>query len=99
MASITLAMSDDEHPVPGIDCALAAGLFVMHAPAVRNWIAEQRAAAGNHGLIVMADDEWVNPGGYQSLTVAASQLDVDALDSIRESFAKRRPSGEVSGGQ
>ena len=89
MPSITLAMSDDDHPVPGVDCALAAGLFVMHATAVRDWIYQQRAANGNRGLIVMADDEWVNPGGgYQSLTVPVSELDLDALDVIREEMRR-----------
>src|SRR5712691_5075755 len=88
MSSITFAMSDEDHPVPGIDCALGAVLFVMHVPAVRAWILEQRTAAGGQGLIVIADDDWANPGGgYQSLTVPASDADLSALAAIRAKAA------------
>lgn len=87
MPSITLALSDDEHPVPGIDCALAPGLFIMHVRVVQQWIAELRAAYGNCGLVVIADDEWTNPGGYESLTIAASRPDINALQAIRQRLA------------
>lgn len=87
-SSITFALSTDDRPVPGIDALQAAVLFVMHAPPVRKWIRETRAAAGNHGLIVIADDEWVNPGGFESLTVPASKIDTDALNSIRGKLAR-----------
>jgi hypothetical protein len=83
MASITFAMSDEDNPVPGIDCALAAVLFIMHAPAVRAWIYHQRRTAGNRGLIVIAADDWTNPGGFGSLTVPASDADLKALAGIR----------------
>lgn len=89
MPSITLALSTDGSPVPGIDCALAPGLFVTHAVPVRDWIMRQRAAVGNHGVIVIADDEWTDPGdGGASLTVPASQADIDELHAIRERLAR-----------
>lgn len=88
MNSITFAMRDEDHPVPGFDCSLAAVLFVMHAPAVRDWLREQRIAAGDRGLLVIADDEWVNPGGYQSLTVPASEADMAALGVTRRKIAE-----------
>lgn len=96
MESITFALAGAEHPVPGIDCALAAGLFVMHAQPVRDWIAGQQAAAGNHSLVVIADDEWINPGGsYRSLTVPADERDIEALGSIREKVARDAPGFKV----
>ncbi len=84
MPSITFALSTEERPVPGIDALAAAVLFVMHAPPVREWIRETRAAAGSSGLIVIADDDWLNTGGCESLTVPASGLDLNALSLIRE---------------
>lgn len=51
---------------------------------VRNWIIGQRAAAGSRGLIVIAADDWANPGGgYESLTVPAMNADIQALNVIR----------------
>lgn len=97
MHSITFALADDEHPVPGIDALLAAVLFVMHAPAVRDWIRQQRAAARNRGLVVIADDEWVNPGGYESLTVPATQPDLWALAEIRAKATASSETGEDHG--
>lgn len=96
MSSITFALSTDDRPVPGIDALQAAVLFVMHAPPVRKWIRETREAAGNHGVIVIADDEWLNTGGYESLTVPASKLDTEALNSVREKLAgARKEAGDV----
>jgi hypothetical protein len=85
--SITFAFSDGEHPVPGIDCALAATLSVMHATPVRNWIIGQRAAAGSRGLIVIADDSWVPSPGCQALTFPAQEADMQALKAIRGQVA------------
>jgi hypothetical protein len=93
--SITFALSTEDRPVPGVDAALCAGLFVMHATPVRNWILETRTAAGNHGVVVLADHEWVNTGGFQSLTVPASEADINALGSIRE---KPRTTRETTDG-
>ena len=53
----------------------------MHAPVVRQWIAEQRDAGG---IVLVADESWVNPGGgVQSLTIPIEDLDAAALAAAR----------------
>jgi hypothetical protein len=88
--SITLALSTQDRPAPGVAAALCAVLFVMHTTAVREWIYGLQAAAGNSGRVVLADSEWVNLGGDESLTVPAGELDLAALAVIQERLARMR---------
>jgi hypothetical protein len=84
MSSITLAVSDSGHPVPGFAVERVADLFCTHDPAVRAWIAEQREAAGDDGCVLVADPDWVNPGdGTQSLSFPVGEQDAEVVDAIR----------------
>ena len=90
MSSITIAVSDDAHRVPGFAVERAADLFCMHDPAVRQWIAQQQETAGSEGYVLVADPEWVNPGdGTESLTFPVGERDADAIAAI---WAKLRTS-------
>ena len=95
-SSITFALSTDEQPVPGIDALRAPVLFVLVRRRVQNWIGATRDAVGRHGVIVIADDDWVNPDpeGIASITVPAGELDVEALAAIRRKLAKTGKEGE-----
>lgn len=88
--SITLALSTENNPVPGIDCTLATSLFIMHAQPVQNWIAMQRARYRNQRLVVIADDAWRNTTGVPSLTIPAGQMDLNVLAAIRERLARTK---------
>lgn len=80
MTSITIAVSDDEHRVPGFAVEAAAGLACMHDPTVRRWIAEHRPA---DGFVLVANPEWVNRGdGTESLTVPVDDRDAVAVAAI-----------------
>jgi hypothetical protein len=52
---------------------------------VRRWIAERQAAETdeNPARIIVADDEWVNPGGFESLTFPVDPRDMEAVEEIR----------------
>jgi hypothetical protein len=80
MNSITLALRDEHHPVPGIAASLAADLLAMRAAPVHAWI---RSRATYGGVIVIADDEWANPCGFETLEIPADQIDVNALNMIK----------------
>lgn len=82
MSGVTLAVADDTHQPPGIDAHLADLLFCMHDQTVRRWVAEQEAAGGR---VVIADDDWVNPGsGQESLTFPVHDRDAALLAQIRK---------------
>ena len=91
MASITIAVTDKDHQVPGIACSLAADLFIMHAPPVREWIANEERDGSR---CVIADDEWVNRGDHVSLTIPAEARDLEALADIRERLTAAEQGGE-----
>ena len=81
MSSITLARSTSTHRVPGVDVEAVSNLACMHDPTVRQWITAHR---GFGGVVLIADDEWVNPGdGTESLTFPADKRDVATLAAIR----------------
>ena len=78
MTSITIAVSDEDHHVPGLAVEAFASLFCMHDRAVREWI------TGHRGLwpsaVVVADPSWVNPGdGTESLTFPVVERDAEAV--------------------
>jgi hypothetical protein len=83
--SITLASTDWSGKVPGFDAEQAADCAFMHDPTVRAWIAEQRAKGtpAEPVRILVADDEWVNPGGAESLTFPVHPRDAEAVADIR----------------
>jgi hypothetical protein len=88
--SLTLAVSTAEQPVPGIpyDLGRSHGMFVLHATAVRMWVDEQ--TRGRAGLIVIADDDWVNRGGVESLTIpGVPDRDLATLAQLRRRLAGR----------
>lgn len=91
MTSITIAVSDGEHHVPGFAVEAAANLACMHDPTVRRWIAEHRPPGP--GFVLVADPEWVNPGGgTMSLTFPVDNRDAAAAAAIREKIrATPRP--------
>lgn len=91
MADVTIVLSDDEHKVPGIDCAPAESLLAELHPYAARWIQEQRAESGESGKVVLADEGWANPGGYESLTLLAAGPDLARLREIRR--AARRDQG------
>jgi hypothetical protein len=81
MTSITIAVSDADHRVPGFAVEAVPDLMCMHDPAVRQWIAEHRPAEG--GFVLVADPEWVNRGdGTESLTVPVDDRDAVAVAAI-----------------
>src|SRR5260370_37535126 len=81
MTSITIAVSDDDHRVPGFAVEAAADLACMHDPAVRRWIAEHRGA--EPGSVLVAHPEWVNPGdGTESLTFPVDDRDAETIGAI-----------------
>jgi hypothetical protein len=83
MASVTLAVSDNDHRVPGFAVEAAADLFCMHDPAVRQWIAERQSSTGPDGFVLVARPEWVNPGdGTESLTFPVGERDAEAISAI-----------------
>ena len=78
MNSITIAVSDSEHHVPGFAVEAVADTAFMHDPTVRRWIAENRPA--EPGFVVVADPEWANPGdGTESLTFPAHDRDAEVV--------------------
>ena len=84
MTSITIAVSDDEHRVPGFAVEAVPDLMCMHDPTVRQWIAEHRPAEGR-GFVLVADPEWVNRGdGTLSLTFPVDDRDAEAVAARRE---------------
>lgn len=83
MPSITLAVSDAEHPVPGFAPEALAGMFCMHDPAVRRWIEDHRPP--EPGVVVIADPAWVNQGdGTDSLTFPVCDRDAEAVAAMWE---------------
>jgi hypothetical protein len=96
MTSITIAVSDNEHRVPGFAVEAIADLFCMHDPAVRHWIDEHRPPAGSDGFVLVADPEWVNPGdGTESLTFPVAERDAEAIGAIWARIKTGcRPAGE-----
>jgi hypothetical protein len=78
MASITIAVSDNEHRVPGFAVEAVPDLMCMHDPAVRRWIAEHRLP--EPGCVLVADPEWVNRGdGTESLTFPVDERDAEVV--------------------
>lgn len=84
MSSITIAVSLPDKPVPGLDCKKFQDLYCLHATGARIWVDYQRGLYGDDVLIVVADDEWANPGGYESLTIPMTDLDAQAVHDIRK---------------
>lgn len=81
IASITLAVSDANHCVPGFAVEAIADLFCMHDPTVRQWIAEHRPP--EPAVVLVADPEWVNRGdGTESLTFSIGERDAEAIGTI-----------------
>jgi hypothetical protein len=82
---ITLVSTDWSGKIPGFDAEQAADCAFMHDPVVRAWIAEQRATGtpGEPVRILVADDEWVNPGGVESLTFPVHPRDAEEIEDIR----------------
>jgi hypothetical protein len=83
--SVTLVSTDWSGKVPGFDAEQAKDCAFMHDPAVRRWIAKQRAAdtISEPTRILVADDEWVNPGGFESLTFPVDPRDMEVVEDIR----------------
>lgn len=80
-SGVTLARSTAARPVPGIDAGDFEILFFMHDPAVRQWIADMRE---DGAAVVVADDAWRNPGGYESLTFAIHKMDAERVQRVRD---------------
>jgi hypothetical protein len=84
--SITLVSTDWSGEIPGFDAEQAGGCAFMHDPTVRRWISDQQTVGAlntDHVRILVADDEWVNPGGVESLTFPADPRDMAAVEGIR----------------
>ena len=82
MNSITLAVNDAEHVVPGIDVAAAGHLFWAHDTTVRAWIAKHQARGA---VVVIAKPEWIDPGdGAESLTFPVGERDAKIMAGIWE---------------
>lgn len=83
--SLTLVSTDWSGKIPGFDAEQAGACAFMHDPAVRQWITEQLAAGtpGEPARILIADDEWANPGGTESLTFPADPRDMETVEGIR----------------
>lgn len=83
--SITLVATDWSGRIPGFDAEQASDCAFMHDPTVRAWIAEQRAKGtpDEPVRVLVADDEWVNPGGTESLTFAVDLRDMEAVEDVR----------------
>jgi hypothetical protein len=98
--SITLVSTDWSGRIPGFDAEQAADCAFMHDPTVRQWIAEQRAAGtpADPVRILVADDEWVNPSGVESLTFPVDPRDMETAESIRRELAPPPPRKAASGG-
>jgi hypothetical protein len=80
MTSITIAVTDREHPVPGFAVEAIRDLCCMHDPAVQEWVTAHRMAAA---FVVVADPEWVIPDdGTESLAVLVSEQDAAAVAAI-----------------
>jgi hypothetical protein len=82
MTSVTIAVSDHDHPVPGFAVEMVADTFFMHEAAVRMWIAEERQASSGDpsAAILVADPGWVNPGdGTHSLTFWVEERDAEVV--------------------
>jgi hypothetical protein len=96
MTSITIAVSDDEHRVAGFAFEAVADLACMHDPTVRPWIAEHRP--GEHGFVLVADPEWVNPGdGTESLTFPIDDRDAETIAAIWAKIATScRPADAIA---
>lgn len=85
-SGITLARSTAAAPVPGIGVGEFRPLFCLHAPAVREWIAD---AAGAGAAVVVADEGWRNPGGVDSLTVPVAEPDAERVRQVRAGHPAR----------
>jgi hypothetical protein len=86
MTSITLAVSDSEHPVPGISPTLADRLFCMHAQPVQAWIAEHQTPGA---VVLIARPDWLNRGGFESLTIPMGVREAEAMAAIWERVNNR----------
>jgi hypothetical protein len=94
---VTLVSTDWSGKIPGFDAEQAKNCAFMHDPTVRRWISDQQViAALNTGSvrILIADDEWVNPGGVESLTFPVHPRDMEAVEDIRRKL-KPPPSREA----
>jgi hypothetical protein len=82
---VTLVSAGWSGKVPGFDAGQAKDCMFMHDPTVRRWIAERQAAETdeNPARIIVADDEWVNPGGFESLTFPVDPRDMEVVEGIR----------------
>lgn len=97
---ITLVATDWSGKVPGFDAEQAADCAFMHDPAVRRWITEQRGKGtpDDPARIIVADDEWVNPGGVESLTFPVDPRDMAAVEEVRRELKPPPHRTEGQGG-
>ena len=96
MTSITLAVPDREHPVPGFAVEAIQDLGCMRDPEVQEWVTAHRMAGD---LVVVTDFGWVNPDeGIESLTFPVSEQDAEAVAAIWAKLkASRRLKDEDDG--
>jgi hypothetical protein len=79
MPSVTLAVTDQDHPVPGFAVEAVRDLFFMHDPEVKDWVTRHRLKGA---FVIVADPEWVNRGQTASLTIPVDQQDAEAVAAI-----------------
>jgi hypothetical protein len=85
--SITLVSVRDGDPwVPGFGAGKVKDAFFMHDATVRKWIAERHEENGD---VIIADDEWVNEGGFRSLTLPAEPRDLAMVAAVRNRAGRR----------
>jgi hypothetical protein len=80
-SGLTLARSTADKPVPGIDASEFPVLFCMHDPTVRQWIADMRK---DGAAVVVADEAWRNPGGYETLEFGIFEADAERVQRVRD---------------